>query len=83
MADLVERLSLSHPEISVKFIQNGQLKFHTSGNGSLKEIIYRIYGKDMANALLPFALEGSGFSVKGFLGKPRSTGRTGILRPVL
>lgn len=71
VADLMERLSLSHPEISVKFIQNGQLKFHTSGNGSLKEIIYRIYGKDMANALLPFALEGSGFSVKGFLGKPQ------------
>lgn len=71
VADLMERLSLSHPEISVKFIQNGQLRFHTSGNGSLKEIIYRIYGKDMAQALLPFEMERSGFSVKGFLGKPQ------------
>ncbi len=70
VADLMERLALSHPEISVKFIQNNQLKFHTSGNGNLKEIIYRIYGRDMAEAVLPFEAEGRGFSVKGFLGKP-------------
>lgn len=70
VADLLERLALSHPEISVKFIQNNQLKFHTSGNGNLKEIIYRIYGRDMADAVLPFEMEGNGFSVKGFLGKP-------------
>ncbi|MCI9096769.1 MAG: DNA mismatch repair protein MutL [Lachnospiraceae bacterium] len=54
----------------MKFIQNNQLKFHTSGNGNLKEIIYRIYGRDMADAVLPFEMEGNGFSVKGFLGKP-------------
>ena len=70
VADLLERLALSHPEISVKFIQNNQLKFHTSGNGNLKEIIYRIYGRDMADAVLPYEMEGNGFSVKGFLGKP-------------
>lgn len=70
VADLMERLALSHPEISVKFIQNNQLKFHTSGNGNLKEIIYRIYGRDMAQSVLPFEMEGKGFSVKGFLGKP-------------
>ena len=70
VADMMERLALSHPEISVKFIQNNQLKFHTSGNGNLKEIIYRIYGRDMADAVLPFEMEGNGFSVKGFLGKP-------------
>jgi len=70
VADLMERLALSHPEISVKFVQNNQLKFHTSGNGNLKEIIYRIYGRDMWEAVLPFEMEGKGFSVKGFLGKP-------------
>ena len=70
VAGQLERLALSHPEISVKFIQNNQLKFHTSGNGNLKEIIYRIYGRDMADAVLPFEMEGNGFSVKGFLGKP-------------
>lgn len=70
VADLMERLALSHPEISVKFIQNNHLKFHTSGNNNLKEIIYRIYGRDMAEAVLPFEMEGKGFSVRGFLGKP-------------
>lgn len=68
--DLMERLALSHPEISVKFIQNNQLKFHTSGNRNLKEIIYRIYGRDMAESVLAFETEGKGFSVSGFLGKP-------------
>ncbi|MCM1134681.1 MAG: DNA mismatch repair endonuclease MutL [Clostridium sp.] len=70
VADMMERLALSHPEISIKFIQNGRLRFHTSGNGNLKEVIYRIFGRDIAEALIPFEAQGSGFSVAGFLGKP-------------
>lgn len=70
VADMMEHLALSHPEISIKFIQNGQIKFHTSGNGNLKEVIYRIYGKDITDALAEFELQGEGFLVKGFLGKP-------------
>lgn len=70
VADMMEHLALSHPEISIKFIQNGRLRFHTSGNGNLKEVIYRIYGKDISDAIIPFSAEGSGFSVSGFLGKP-------------
>lgn len=70
VADMMEHLALSRPEISIKFIQNGRLRFHTSGNGNLKEVIYRIYGKDMTDALIPFEARGNGFSVIGFLGKP-------------
>ncbi len=70
VADMMEHLALSRPDIAIKFIQNGQVKFHTSGNGNLKEVIYRIYGKDVTDALLPFAYEENGFSVSGFLGKP-------------
>ena len=70
VADMMEHLALSHPEISIKFIQNGRLRFHTSGNGNLKEVIYRIYGKDISDAVIPFSAEGEGFSVSGFLGKP-------------
>lgn len=70
VSDMMEHLALSHPHISIKFIQNGQIKFHTSGNGSLKEVIYRIYGRDITQALVPFDWEGETFSVKGFLGKP-------------
>ena len=44
VADLMEHLALSHPDISIKFIVNGQVRFQTSGNNQLKEVIYRIYG---------------------------------------
>lgn len=70
VSDMMEHLALSHPDISVKFIQNGQVKFHTSGNGSLREVIYRIYGKDITEALVPFEMGNENFKVKGFLGKP-------------
>lgn len=72
VADLMEHLALSRPDISIKFVNGGQLKFHTSGNGDLKEVIYRIYGKEMAQSLIPFqAAEGS-FRVSGYIGKPES-----------
>jgi len=70
VADMMEHLALSRPDIAIKFIQNGQIKFHTSGNGNLKEVIYRIYGKDVTGALLPFTYEDNGLSISGFLGKP-------------
>lgn len=70
VADMMEHLALSHPQISIKFVNAGQVRFHTPGNGDLREIIYRIYGRDITDALLPFQYEGTGFSVKGYLGKP-------------
>ena len=70
VSDMMEHLALSHPEISIKFVNNGQVRFHTSGNNNLKEVIYRIYGKDMTDAMIPFEKQFEGFSVNGFLGKP-------------
>lgn len=70
VADMMEHLALSHPDRSIKFVNGGQVRFHTSGNGNLKEIIYRIYGRDIAEALIPFQYEGKSFSVNGYLGKP-------------
>lgn len=70
VSDMMEHLALSHPDIAIKFIQNGQIKFYTSGNGNLKEVIYRVYGKDITDGLMPFEMTGMGFSVSGFLGKP-------------
>ena len=70
VADMMEHLALSHPDRSIKFVNGGQVRFHTSGNGNLKEIIYRIYGRDTAEALIPFQYEGESFSVNGYLGKP-------------
>ncbi len=70
VSDMMEHLALSRPDISIKFIQNGQVRFHTSGNGDLKEVIYRIYGKDMTDSLIYFEMENERFKVNGFLGKP-------------
>lgn len=70
VADLMEHLALSRPDISIKFIVNGQVRFQTSGNNQLKEVIYRIYGKEVTDHLIDFSLNGKSVRVRGFLGKP-------------
>lgn len=70
VADLLEHIALSRPDISVKFVNNGQVKFHTSGSGDLKEVIYKIYGREMAEAVVPFEASNDLYRVKGYLGKP-------------
>ncbi len=70
VTDLIEKLAVSHPDISFKYISNNQTKLHTSGNGSRRDVIYHIYGRDITAALLPVEYECSFFSVSGFIGKP-------------
>ena len=57
MADLVEKIALSHPEISIRLIVNNQNKLHTSGNHNLKDIIYTIYGREITANLIPLQVE--------------------------
>lgn len=68
--DLVQRLALSHPEISFKFINNNQTKLHTMGNMQLKDIIYTVFGRDIAANLLPVQGANDKVSIQGFIGKP-------------
>lgn len=70
IGDLLSRLALSHPEISFQFINNRQSKLHTSGNGKLKDVIYHIYGRDVANNLISLEFEKNGIKITGYLGKP-------------
>lgn len=70
ISDLMERLALSHPDVSFKFISNGQTKMHTAGNSKEKDLIYHIYGRDITAALLPIEQETPLFKVKGYIGKP-------------
>ena len=70
IGDLMERLALSHPDVSFKFINNGQTKMHTSGNSNEKDMIYHIYGRDITASILPVNVENEYFKVKGFIGKP-------------
>lgn len=67
---LIERLALSHPEISFKLIINNQTKLHTSGNSNPKDAIYQIYGREITASLLEIQEENDLFSVTGYIGKP-------------
>ena len=67
---LMQRIALSHPNISFKFIHNGQMKLQTSGNGNVKDIIYHIYGREAALSLLPLKAQRETIAVEGFIGKP-------------
>lgn len=68
--ELMIRLALSHPEVSFKFINNGQTKLHSSGNHSLKDVIYQVYGRDIASNLVEIDTEENGIRIKGYIGKP-------------
>ena len=67
---MMEQLALSHPEISFKYIQNKQVKLHTSGNYNVKDVIYNVYGRDMAKALLEVSYENEFMKIEGYAGKP-------------
>ena len=67
--ELMQHIALSHPEIAISFIQNGQTRFFTSGNGNLSDVIYRIYGKDVANHIIPVQACQNGIQIRGFIGK--------------
>lgn len=70
VSTLMEQLALSHPEISFKYIQNKQVKLHTSGNYNVKDVIYNIYGRDITKALLEVSYENDFMKIEGFVGKP-------------
>ena len=70
IADLMERMALSHPEVSFKFINNGQTKLHTSGNGNKKDLVYHVYGRDITSSLIQIDEKTELFEVTGFIGKP-------------
>lgn len=70
IGSIMEQMALSHPEISFKYMQNGQTKLHTSGNGNFKEVIYQIYGRDITKELLEIDMAGDGIRITGFIGKP-------------
>lgn len=70
VSELVEQIAMSHPDISFKFVNNGQNKLSTSGNGSLKDILYHIYGRDIAANLLPIEAERDGMKISGYVAKP-------------
>ncbi len=70
ISSLIERMSLSRPDVSIRFIQNNQSRIHTSGNHNLKDLIYMIYGREIAGNLLPVESIKEAVKISGYLGKP-------------
>lgn len=68
--ELMIRLALSHPEVSFEFINSGQSKLHTSGNGKLKDVIYQVFGREITQNLLEIDEAVPGLAVTGYIGKP-------------
>jgi len=70
VAELMNKLALGNPEISFKFILNGSVKLHTSGNNNLKDVIFNVYGKEAAKKMVIIDQELENMTITGFLGKP-------------
>ena len=70
IASLLERIALSNPDVSFKFIRDGKSVFQTPGDGDLKSAIYSVFGKEFTSQLLPVEGESNGIKVRGFVTKP-------------
>ena len=68
--DVITRIALVHPEISIKLINTGKTVIQTNGNGDIKSVVYSIYGKDIAEEIIPVTYEYEYITVKGVIGKP-------------
>lgn len=68
--ELIGKMALSRPDISFRYIQNGQNRLHTSGNHNLKDVIYHVYGREITRELIPLSFQSPFFSLEGFIGKP-------------
>lgn len=71
VADLMEHMALARPDISFQLLINRQSRFATSGSGDLKEVVYRIYGREIAKEIFPFKAEEDGIRAEGYLGTPQ------------
>lgn len=70
IGDVMEHMALDNPTISFHYINNREDKFSTSGNGDLKELIYRIYGRDISVSVRPINVCKDGITIEGYLGEP-------------
>lgn len=70
VANVVDKIALSHPEISFTFIRDGKRVINTSGDGKIISAVYSVYGRDFASGLIPVDYELNGIHIKGYISKP-------------
>ncbi len=72
VAAIMDKIALSHPEISIRFIRDGKEVLHTQGDGKLSSAIYSVYGREFLNGLTEIEYSLGGINIKGFISKPQS-----------
>ncbi|MCR5652442.1 MAG: DNA mismatch repair endonuclease MutL [Ruminococcus sp.] len=70
VANVIDKIALSHPEIAFTFIRDGKRVLNTSGDNKIKSAIYSVYGRDFANGLIPVNYELDGIKVQGYISLP-------------
>lgn len=73
VAGVIDRIALSHPEVSIRFIREGKQVLVTSGRGDLLTCIREVFGKEFSNDLIPAEFSGQGIKVSGFVSKPSAS----------
>lgn len=73
VSGVMDRIALSHPEISFTFIRDGKQTLKTAGDGKLKNAVLSVFGKDFASSLIPIDYEYSGIHISGYISKPVSS----------
>ena len=71
ISDIINKIALGHPEVSIKYINNSNTMLHTSGNNDLKTAFYHIYGKEMLSQMLDVDVSENGMRLYGITGKPQ------------
>ncbi|MFR8001446.1 MAG: DNA mismatch repair endonuclease MutL [Hydrogeniiclostridium sp.] len=70
VAAVMDRMALSHPEVSLRFLRDGKEVLHTPGDGKLKSAVYAVFGRDFISGLIPLEYDLQGVKVEGFVSKP-------------
>lgn len=70
ISEIMEHIMLSHPEISFKYIINGNVKLQTKGDGDVKAVIYELYGRDVMSLMIPVEYKDDNIHIHGYVGKP-------------
>ena len=77
ISSLIDRMALSHPEVSFTYIRDGRQVLKTSGNGDLKTAVFQVFGKQFTSSLIPVEYEHSGIRMSGYITTPVNSNRAG------
>lgn len=70
IAAILDRIALSHPEVSLRFLRDSREALHSPGDGKLKSAVYAVYGREFTSGLIPVDYELNGVKLWGFISKP-------------